>query len=57
MSSFHELAIGFLVYIGFRGGLAIGFLVFLPDEAAGVSTSFLDFWSGKGNLSMRVWVE
>jgi hypothetical protein len=28
-------------------GLAIGFLVFLPDEAAGVSTNFLDFCSGK----------
>jgi hypothetical protein len=28
--------------------LSIGFLVFFPDEAVGVSTSFLDFWSGKG---------
>jgi hypothetical protein len=29
------------------GGLTIGFLVFFPDEAAGVSTSFLGFCSGK----------
>jgi hypothetical protein len=28
-------------------GLAIGFLVFLPDEAVGVSTRFLDFCSKK----------
>ena len=29
------------------GGLTIGFLVFLLDEVAGVSTSFLDFCFGK----------
>jgi hypothetical protein len=27
--------------------LTIGFLVFFPDEDAGISTSFLDFCSGK----------
>jgi hypothetical protein len=30
------------------GGLTIGFLVFFPDEVAGVSTSFLEFWYSKG---------
>jgi hypothetical protein len=30
------------------GELSIGFLVFLPDEAVGVSTSFLVFCSSRG---------